>query len=118
MGHAAPSEDGISQAKLIAKDWQARCLFHPKVATKRFSQTEQPFFGHRANYSHTIIRQGPSGPGIVKQICSPFVKASPPLPIVGRTSASVPYTDSSSVWIALALSPLSVKKQTTGRCSI
>jgi hypothetical protein len=36
---------------------------------------------------------------------------------VNRASASEPYTYSSSAWIALAFSPLSVKKQIAARCS-
>jgi hypothetical protein len=64
--------------KLVRKDPQARRLFDLEVATKRFARIERPFFKQRADCSHKIIRQRPSEPGVVKQIRSPLVKASPP----------------------------------------
>jgi hypothetical protein len=60
----------VFQAKFVVKDSQARHLSNPDVATKRFGRTERPFFKHRANCSRKIIHQGPSIPGIVKQIRS------------------------------------------------
>jgi hypothetical protein len=50
-----------------------------EVATKHLAQTERLFFKHKASCSRRITHQGPSGPGIVKQIGSALVKASPPL---------------------------------------
>jgi hypothetical protein len=58
---------------------QARRISNPEVETKHLARTERPFFKQRANCSRKIIRSGPSGPGIVKQIRSPLVKVSPPL---------------------------------------
>jgi hypothetical protein len=66
------------QAWLAVKDPQTRRPFNLEVAPKHLGRTEQPFFKHRANCSRNIIRQGPSGHGIVKQIRSPLVKVPPP----------------------------------------
>jgi hypothetical protein len=50
-----------------------------EVVTKHPAGTERPFFKHRANYSRKIICQGPSGPGIVREIRSSLVKGPPPV---------------------------------------
>jgi hypothetical protein len=61
------------------RDPKARRLSNPEVATQYPARTERSFFKHRANCFTKIIRQGSSGPGIVKLVRSPLVKASPPL---------------------------------------
>jgi hypothetical protein len=47
-GHAAPSEDGIFQAKFAVKDPQARHLSSPEAGTKHVAQIERHFLKHRA----------------------------------------------------------------------
>jgi hypothetical protein len=66
IGHAAPSEDGIIQGKFVMKDPQAPRLSNQEVARKQLVRTERPFFKHRPNCGKKIVRQGPSGPEIVK----------------------------------------------------
>jgi hypothetical protein len=66
------------QAKLLVEDPQARCLSNLEVATKHVVRTERPLFNRRADSIRKIIHHGPSGPGIVDQICSPLMKAVPP----------------------------------------
>jgi hypothetical protein len=74
--HSAKMES--FQSWLVVMDPQTRRPSNLEVATKHLARTEWPFFKHRANCSRNIIRQEPSGPGIVKQIRSPLVKMSPP----------------------------------------
>jgi hypothetical protein len=61
------------------KDPQARRLFDPKVVTKHFARTERAFCKDEGNCFTKIIRQGTSGPGIIKKIRSPLQRAPPPI---------------------------------------
>jgi hypothetical protein len=61
------------------KDPQARRLFDPEVVTKHFARTEPAFYKDEGNCFTKIIRQGTSGPGIIKEIHSPLERAPPPI---------------------------------------
>jgi hypothetical protein len=111
MQHSAKMES--FQAWPAVNESQTRHPFNLEVVTKHLTRTEQLFFKNRANCSRNSIRQEPSGHGIVNQIRSPLVRVSPPPLTVGRVNASGQSAGSSSVWIALAFSLLSMKKRIT-----
>jgi hypothetical protein len=116
--HGAPGEDGFYSDQLAVKDQQALRVSNLEVAKKHLVRTERLFGKHKANCFTKIVRQEPSGPGIVKQICSPLVKAAPPLLHRWQNERLRPYSDSSSAWMSLASSLLSAKKRITVRFSL
>jgi hypothetical protein len=65
------------QAKLVVKDPEARRGSNPEVAINCITRTKRNFCQHGANCFTKIIPQRPFGPGIVRPIRSPLLKAFP-----------------------------------------
>jgi hypothetical protein len=53
-------------SQVCLKNLQARRLSNLEVVPKLLARTERPFFKHMGNCSRKIIRQKPSGLGIIK----------------------------------------------------